>query len=228
MTPERLYAALLRLYPKAFRDEYAVSMVDAFLDMRASGRRSRFTFWRFVVTDLTRSAIRERLDECRRGSRRLTLPWLATSAVGLTVTVLFANAVHWVFGYFYHPYFEGMTIPPWGYGACLGLVLGGTISIAQWMLIPTRVPRIRAWALSSGIALPIAALLCSAVVERTLTGMNPVATNAYAEAIGVLTRGLDQSMDWTELSFQFAAMTGSGLLFGAITAWSRPEKRHAY
>src|SRR5204862_5307376 len=137
--------------------------------------------WRFVLADIVCSAAREQLDECRTGSRRFALRWLATCALGLIVTVLAANAVAWTFSYFYHPYFEGLTVPPWGYGACLGLVLGGTIGIAQWMLIPTRVPRIRAWALSSGIALPIAAILCSAVIGRTLTGVNPVATNAYAE-----------------------------------------------
>src|SRR5438874_12259382 len=110
MTSERLYAAMLMLYPKAFRDEYGVAMRDAFHEMRASGRRPPLAFWRFVVMDLVGSAARAQVDECRRGSRRFTLSWLAACAVGLAVTVLFANIVHGIFGYFYHPYFEGTTI----------------------------------------------------------------------------------------------------------------------
>ena len=227
MKGERLYAALLRLYPKPFREEYHASMLEAFHELRASPRRSSLAFWQFVITDLVRSAARQQLDECRNGSRYFRLRWLVTCALGLIVTVLFANTVNWTLGYFYHPYFEGLTIPPWAYGVCFGLVLGGTIGIGQWLLLPTCIPRVRAWALASGIALPIATLVCGAVVERTLTGLNPVAANPYADAIRVLTR-LDPSMKWTEFAFQFAAMAASGLTVGAITAWPRAEKRHAY
>ena len=227
MTPERLYAALLRLYSKPFRDEYGAAMLDAFRDLRAASRRSPLALWRFVVADLVSSAAREQLDECRTGSRRFALRWLATCALGLIVTVLVANAVAWTFSYFYHPYFEGLTVPAWGYGACLGLVLGGTIAIGQWLLLPAQVRRARAWALASGIALPIAALLCGAVVERTLTGLKPVAANPYVDALSVLMRGLPQPKNWTELAVQFIAMAVSGLAIGEITA-RHAEKRHAY
>jgi hypothetical protein len=228
MKSERLYRALLMLYPKPFREEYGASMMEAFHELRASRRHSSLVFWRFVVVDLVRSAARQQLDVCRSGSRHFLLRWMATCALGLVVTVLFANAVSWIVGYFYHPYFEGLTIPPWGYGACLGLVLGSTIGIGQWMLLPARVARVRAWALASGIALPIAALSCGAVVERTLTGMNPLAANAHVDAISLLIRGLDLSANRSELALQFAAMAASGLTVAAIAAWPRAQKRHAY
>ena len=228
MTSERLYAALLTLYPKPFRDEYGAAMLDTFRDLRASGRHSPPGLWRFVVADIVRSAAREQLDECRSGSRRFALGWLATCALGLTATVFTANAVAWTFSYFYHPYFEGLTVPPWGYGVYLGLVLAGTIGFGQWMLLPREAHRARAWAVASAIALPIAALLCGAAVERTLTGMNPVAANPYADALSVLMGGLHRPTNWTELAIQFAAMAVSGLAIGAITASLHAEKRHAY
>jgi hypothetical protein len=227
MTPERLYAALLTLYPKPFRDEYSAAMLDTFRDLRASGRRSPLALWRFVLADVVRSAARAQLDEYHTGARCFALRWLATCALGLIVTVLVANTVAWTFSYFYHPYFEGLTVPPWSYGACLGLVLGGTIGIGQWILLPTRLCRARAWALASAIALPIAALWCGAVVERTLTGMNPVATNPSADALRVLISGLHQPKNWSELAAQCAAMAVSGLAIGAITAGPHAEKRHA-
>jgi FtsH-binding integral membrane protein len=228
MTPERLYAGLLRLYPKPFRDEYGASMSEAFRDLRASNRRSPLALWRFVVSDIVRSAVHEQLDACCTGSRRFALRWLATCAIGLIVTVFVANTVAWILSYFYHPYFEGLTIPPWGYGTCLGLVLGGTIGLSQWMLLPTHLARARAWALASGIALPIATLLCAAVVERTLVGVNPVAANPTSDALGVLIPGLQQAKDWTAFAIQFVAMGLSGLVVGSIAMRSHAERRHAH
>jgi hypothetical protein len=66
--------------------------------------------------------------------------------------------------------------------------------------------------------------------------MNPVATNlqatyastAYADALGVLVRGLYQPHNWTELAVEFAAMAISGLIIGAITARQVSERRRAY
>jgi hypothetical protein len=228
MTPERLFVTLLTLYPKPFRDEYGAAMLDAFRDLRASSRRSPLALWRFVFADIVCSAVRQQFDECRTGARRLALRWLASCLVGLIVTLLVAHGVAWTFSYFYHPYFEGLTVPPWGYGACLGLVLGGTIAVSQWILLPTRVRGAGAWAMASAIAVPMAALLGGAVVERTLAGMNPVAANPYADALSVVMRGLHQPKNWTELAVQFAAMAASALAVGVITARTRAEKRHAY
>jgi hypothetical protein len=228
MTPERLYAALLRLYPKPFRDEYGASMLDAFLELRASHRRPPLVLWRFVVGDIARSAVHEQLVACGTGSRRFALRWLATCVIGLIVTIVVANAVAWTVSYFYHPYLEGLTIPPWGYGICLGLLLGGTIGFGQWMLLPTHVARVRAWALASGIALPIATLTCAAVFERTLVGVNPVAANPSFDALGLLMPGLQQPKDWTAFASQFVAMALSGLLVAAITVRSHRERRDAY
>ena len=143
----------------------------------------------------------------------------------MIVTICVANAVEWTLSYFYHPYFEGLTLPPWGY-VCLGLVLGVTIGIGQRMLLPSEVRHTRSWALASAIALPIATLLCGTVVERTLMGMNPLAAHPYRDTADLM-RVLHQPKNWTQLAVQFAAMVASGLIAGAITA-RRAERRHAY
>jgi hypothetical protein len=228
MTPERFYAALLMLYPKPFRDEYGASMQDAFRELRESNRLPPLALWRFVVSDSLRSAVHQQLDACRSGSRQFALRWLASCAIGLIVTVFVANTVAWTLSYFYHPYLEGLTIPPWGYGTCLGFVLGGTIGLGQWMLLPTHAARVRAWALASGIALPIVMLTCAAVAERTLVGVNPVAADPSFDLLQVLMPGLRQPKDWTAFAIQFIAMALSGLLVGAVAMRSQTEGRHAY
>jgi hypothetical protein len=216
------------LYPKSFRDEYGALMLHAFLELRASSRRPSPAFWRFVVSDVVRSAMREQIEASRTGARAFAMGWLASCAIGLIATIVVANTVAWTLSYFYHPYFEGLTIPAWTYGACLGLVLGGTIGISQSMWLPRQRARAQAWALASGIALPIATLLCAAVVERTLTGVNPIAATPSVDAIGVLVRGLDQPKDWMDVTVPFVAMAVTGLTLAAMTARPCAEKYPPY
>lgn len=69
---ERVYRALLRLYPEDFRTEYAARLVDAFRAQRAEPRYRAplvgpLRFWIEVLWDLGVSAARIRLD---RGGRR--------------------------------------------------------------------------------------------------------------------------------------------------------------
>ena len=52
MTPHRLYAALLMLYPKAFRDEFGPAVIDAFRELHAASHRSPLAFWRLILADL--------------------------------------------------------------------------------------------------------------------------------------------------------------------------------
>src|SRR5262245_3859496 len=125
MTAERFYAALLTLYPPDFREEYGDEMLAAFRDLRRAGGRSPIRFWLLVRADVFTSAARQHLDGLR---------WLATALFGLTVTVVTAHSATFVFKYFYHPYFEGTSIPALPYGAALGLVLGISVAAAQWML----------------------------------------------------------------------------------------------
>jgi hypothetical protein len=127
--------------------------------------------------------------------------------------------------------------------AC-GIALGGFVGSCQWMLVRTRVRRPGWSVLASAVALPIAVLSCNAVIERTLSGMNPVANIAhianannvqtlhagarYADALGALMRGLSQPKDWTEFALECAVMGTAGLVIGAITARSISEGRHAH
>lgn len=291
MTPEQVYAALLALYPKPFREAYGDAMMEVFRGLRCANRRPAPAFWRFVIADLVRSVCQAQLDACRSGARRFALHWLAVCALAVIATGLVANLATWSFSYLYHPYLEGLRFAPWAYGAFLGLglgvaqsaalrnrfpmsvawvlvsttstaasfhlttlvagligpigsglVLGGVVGSCQWMLARTRLRRPGWSVLAGAVALPIAVLSCDAVIQRTLTGMNPVAHIAndatgllaaglgarYADALGMLARGLYQPRDWTDLALECVAMATSGLVVGAMTARSIAEGRHAH
>jgi hypothetical protein len=66
------------------------------------------------------------------------------------------------FSYFYHPYFEGLIVPVWAYGALLGMGFGLTQSIGlrdraalgTWWVLVT--------AVSAGLGLEVAVLVASA------------------------------------------------------------------
>jgi putative ABC transport system permease protein len=63
---ERLYRALLRLYPRRFRDEFEVQLLDLFRYRRNERLRcSRglgLRFWCYIVSDLTTAAWQKRRD----------------------------------------------------------------------------------------------------------------------------------------------------------------------
>ncbi len=63
---DRIYRALLRLFPPAFRREYFDSLVGLFRDWRREARRGRLAtsrLWLFVLGDLVSSALAERVQE---------------------------------------------------------------------------------------------------------------------------------------------------------------------
>ena len=219
MTADRFYTALLRLYPKPFRDEYGDEMLAAFRDMRHARRSTPLLFWRFLVADTVCAAARERLEAMR---------WLATSVFGLLVTTATANAVTWTYRYFYHPYFEGVAIPALPYGVALGLVLGAAVGIAQWMLFPAPERRASRWALVSAITLPIAILFCGTAVEHAIDGLNPVAAQSHPFALDVLVLGLAQPKNWMDLATQFSAMAASALVVRAFMLEPLLQRRHAH
>ena len=117
-----------------------------------------------------------------------------------------------------------------------GIVLGGVVGICQWMLVRTRVRRPGWPVLASALSLPIAVLLSDGLIQRALTGMNPLANNLqatnagapYADALGVLARALYQPHNWTDLAVESGAMAISGLIIGAITARQVSEGRRAH
>jgi len=71
---ERVYRALLRLYPRDFRDEFGDAMVEFFRDRVAGMRRdphlSALDLWRMVLVDLARNALPARLESVSRRFRR--------------------------------------------------------------------------------------------------------------------------------------------------------------
>jgi hypothetical protein len=219
MTAERVYAALLHLYPKPFRDEYGDAMVETFHEMRLGSHHSSFAFWRTVLVDTLGSAAREHFDK-----HGFAISWTATCAFGLISTIAAAHAVAWAFSYFYHPYLEGLRILPWAYGAGLGLVLGGSVGLGQWALLPVCARR---WALTSAIMLPIAILFCGTTVERALAGVNPVASSSYSDLLAVLLYGLLAPTHWTAVAAEFTAMTACGLAIGVLTSTQITEGHHA-
>jgi hypothetical protein len=117
------------------------------------------------------------------------------------------------------------------YGIALGLVLGGTVGLAQWLLLPARVRRTSAWALASAVAMPIAVIFCSAAVDRALAGLNPVAAGPQPLPFDLLAVGLSRTGTWRDLVLQFVAMAASALVVRSVVRMSRRplrERRHAH
>jgi hypothetical protein len=231
MTSDRVYAALLRLYPRSLREEYGAEMRTAFDHLRRTTGQSPVGFWLFVAVDVARSATTAQLDECRRGQRRVALQLAVSGAAGLSATVAAAHGTNWLYGYFYHPYLEGRAIPALPYGIALGLVLGGTVGLVQRLLLPARVRRASAWALASAVAAPIAVLFCSAAIERALSGLNPVAADPSPFDLFSVT--VTHARTWVELALQFGAMTASALAVRAVTRTAKASRhplieRHAH
>jgi hypothetical protein len=129
MTPERAYSALLRLYPSSFRREYGDSLRDTFHELVQEHRGSRAAFWLFIASDLGRSTLSLRLEAWRSGTGPFAFEWAGACACGAVVTALLANALTSAFAYLYHPYLEGVVLPPWSYGALLGAGLGVTQNV---------------------------------------------------------------------------------------------------
>ena len=213
MTADRIYTALLRLYPAAFRDEYGAEMLSAFHDLRAARTSTPIRFWTFIVRDAVSSAARERLHGAR---------WLATALFGLAVTVATARATTFAYRYFYHPYFEDTAVRPLPYGLLLGLVLGLSVAAAQWVLFPAEERRAGRWALASAVALPVAILFCSTAIEQALDGLSPVVPLHHPLALDILAVGFRYSGGWSAIATQFIAMALSALILVRI---ARPEGR---
>ncbi len=83
---ERVYRALLHLYPRAFRDEFGDAMIEFYRDRLAgaSGRKRTMAGWR-AMNDLVRNAIPARIDDIGQSiaarRRQRSAPVLAPSLV---------------------------------------------------------------------------------------------------------------------------------------------------
>jgi hypothetical protein len=123
-TEERLYSRLLLAYPPAFRREYGDQLIETFRDLRRDASGTVLTFWLFIVSDVIRSAARQRVGDLWLITKRPEVEWVVMSLTGAIAIAVMAQALPWSVSYLYHPYLEGMSIPPWLCGAVLGLSLG--------------------------------------------------------------------------------------------------------
>lgn len=143
MTGESVYSALLIVYPKSFRQQYGSAMLQAFRDLRRTSRLTAFRFWLFIVTDTCQAAWLEHVQGWTCAPRLVALKWISACVVGAVACDVMGSAMTWSFGYFYHPYLEGITFMPWMYGALLGAGLGAAQSLmldhprnrATWIVI---------------------------------------------------------------------------------------------
>jgi hypothetical protein len=170
MSAERFYACLLRAYSPAFRREYGEEMIETFRDLYRDSAGNAAAFWLFIVTDVVRSAARQRLAVLSSSIRRPEVAWVircASSGIAIVVT---AHALSWSVGYLYHPYLEGISIPAWACGGALGLGLG----VAQSGKVERRaVPRmalILATGAAAALGLQVAVLFGRPAVYGTALG----------------------------------------------------------
>ena len=174
MKDERLYSALLVLYPPSFRREYGQAMIEAFRELRVANRRSTVRFWLFVSADVCRSAWREQLDACHSGMRRFFLQWVGVCTLGVGVTAILANLLNWSFSYLYHPYLESLSLSPWTYGA----FLGGGLGIAQSSALRHRFRMGATWILVSAISAALGLELAVMVSDAAGTIVSGVVLGA--------------------------------------------------
>src|SRR5215468_3926188 len=85
---DRVFHALLRLYPREFRDEYASEMTQVYRDQHAGGRSPR---WLALAADVARTAPREHahvlLNDLRYAARTMRRAPVFSAAVILTVAL---------------------------------------------------------------------------------------------------------------------------------------------
>jgi hypothetical protein len=234
MTAERVYAALLTLYPEPFRREYGGAMIEAFRDLSRAHPRRRLRLWRFVLGDACRSVGRAHLDACRSGVRRIVLQWVGACTLGIVATAVVGNVLVWCFSYLYHPYLDGSSI---GLDVALsggaigaigrGVVLGLCVAAGQRFALRARVPHAGWWILATAVAIPAGVLSCSSAMYRTFAAMHPLAQDVLTRtdrpellsALAAMT-GPTRWPVWPVSLLECIVMAASGLAIGVLTARS--------
>jgi hypothetical protein len=170
MTAERFYARLLRLYSPAFRREYGDEMIETFRDLYRDSAGNTARFWLFIVADVLRSAARQRLAALLSSTKRPEADWVIRCAGSGIAIMITAHALSWSFGYLYHPYLEGISIPAWVCGGALGLGLGVAQSAKVERRLGSRTLLIFATGAAAALGLQLAVLFGRPVVYGTAVG----------------------------------------------------------
>ena len=91
----RLYGALLRVYPREFRDRYRDGLLQTFGDLCRDAARTQetafFRLWAQTLLDLTGSALQLRVEALRK---TVLAHRAAASSLGLAVIAVVAVALH--------------------------------------------------------------------------------------------------------------------------------------
>jgi len=185
MKPDRIYAALLGLYPKRFRQRYGAEMTETFRELYRHGGHTGPWFWVFLVYDTCRAALIQHVDLWTSDDRRVACRWLLACAGGAVLCDAVGTALMWSYGYLYHPFLEGARFIPSIYGAVLGAALGSMQS-----LMFTRVVERTIWILvsaaSTAVGLELALSLAPVI---GLLGYGVVVGSTVASAQWVALRG---------------------------------------
>src|SRR5258706_843714 len=142
MKPGYFYAVPLRLYPREFRRRYGAAMTETFLECYQTTEQPRLKLWLFIVADTSRAVAIQYVDVWHAALRRPITRWVLACVLGAMCCELTGSALTWSFGYFYHPYLEGLRFAPWVYGSLLGAGLGAIqrlvlrgMSPVAWILV---------------------------------------------------------------------------------------------
>jgi hypothetical protein len=148
MTREKIYASLMRLYPKRFRREYEDQMLHTFRELSRDSPHAPVYFWSVILHDVCRSVVREYVDAWTCGMGRLARDWVSACSLG----AMASGAVMWVFirsvNLLFPPRYDPSgfvhivaTNPTGVYGALIGLVIGS----AQALVLRHQVRRGVLW-----------------------------------------------------------------------------------
>jgi hypothetical protein len=125
----RLFAALLRLYPRGFRRDYDEPLQQAFRDgWRDAQRRDRLaSFWLSTLADMLRSAFAERMSQMMNPRWWLTVLKFTAASVAYFLSWLFLVISMVIVTYF--------MLVPWDEGTAPGTLAGAVNDLFSSNLI---------------------------------------------------------------------------------------------
>lgn len=173
MIRDRVYRWLLYLYPAPFRRDYEDQMRYTFAELSRDYRHASGRFWMGILSDVTRSVVREHVDAWTSGMPRFALGWVLVCTVG----GLASGAVMWGW--------SAAHISPivpklaWLYGGIIGVVTGCVQAVALRHVL--RHPSL--WVAATALALA-AGFWLALMLERV------VGTTANAISISLASAGL--------------------------------------